>query len=188
MDAKMKMAISKITKMLDEKERNQDAVLRLSREIIRDCARAIRSIHTQDFNEAQELILQLDAKISKLQEHDLEFGHISEQCYQEIVEIKVLDAIFKRREIPDFDDLAVGYKPWLSGLADVVGELRRATQLSLREGKKEDAEYYFKVMNEIYDNLMVLKYSSSLVGNLKHKQDMIRGQIEQARSEMLRAH
>ena len=41
-------------------------------------------------------------------------------------------------------------------------------------------------MNEIYDHLMVLKYSGSLVGPLKHKQDMVRGQVEHARSEMLR--
>ncbi|MFH0972288.1 MAG: haloacid dehalogenase [Candidatus Micrarchaeota archaeon] len=188
MESKLHMAVLKISKMLDEREHSQDAVLKLSREIIRDCAKAIRSIHTQDFEEMERLVKLIDEKIKELRKHDPDFGHISEQCYQEIVEIKVLDAIFKRKEIPDYEDLDVEYKPWLSGLADVVGELRRATQLALREGNKEDGEYFFKKMNEIYDNLMVLKYSASLVGNLKHKQDMIRGQIEQARSEMLRAH
>ncbi|MBI5224466.1 hypothetical protein HY989_01195 [Candidatus Micrarchaeota archaeon] len=186
MASKLVKAVEKIAKNLDQQEKDQDVVLRMSREIIRDCARAIRSIHTNDIAEEEKLIKLINSKMAELEKHDSEFKHISQQCYQEIVEIKVLDAIFKEKEIPDFEDLGVEYKPWLSGLADVVGELRRALQLSLREGKKKEAEYYFLKMNEIYDNLMTLKYSSSLVGNLKHKQDMMRGQIEQARSEMLK--
>ncbi|MFH1257344.1 MAG: hypothetical protein ABIG96_06505 [Candidatus Micrarchaeota archaeon] len=188
MGTKLHDAVMKLVKMLDGREKDQDVVLRMSREIIRDCAKAIRSIHTKDFAEADALIKQIDAKVTDLKAHDAEFRHISQQCYQEIVEIKVLDAIYKRKEIPDFEDLGVEYQPWLSGLADVSGELRRALQLSLREGNKTDAEYYFKVMNEIYDDLMILKYSGSLVGSLKHKQDMMRAQVEQARSEMLRLH
>ncbi|HLC47800.1 MAG TPA: hypothetical protein VJI13_01895 [Candidatus Norongarragalinales archaeon] len=188
MDTKLHAAIVKITKILDEREKSQDIVLRLTREIIRDCAKAIKSLHMGEMAEMKALIGEIDRKISELQTHDPDFGHISQQCYQEIVEIKVLDAIFARKEIPDYEDLGVEFQPWLTGLADCVGELRRALQLSLRAGKKDDAEFYFTKMNDIYDNLMTLKYSGSLVGGLKHKQDMIRGQIEQARSEMLRAH
>ncbi len=188
MDTKLHKAVLKISKQLDEKEKDQDVVIRLSREIIRDCARAIKSLHVKDYGEMKKSIKIIERKSEELKKFDKEFGHISQQCYQEIVEIKVLEAIFNQKEIPDYEELNLAYRPWLSGLADVVGELRRALQLSLREGNKADAEYYFGKMNEIYDNLMVLKYSASLVGNLKHKQDMIRGQIEQARSEMLKAH
>lgn len=183
----MQKAISKIIKNLDQKEKDQDIVIPMTRDIIRDCAKAIKSIHVNDLPEMDRLVKGIERKMADLQKHDKEFKNISSQCYQEIVEIKVLEALFKRKEIPDYDDLGVEYQPWLSGLADCVGELRRALQLSLRAGKKQDADYYFEKMNEIYDNLMVLKYSSSLVGGLKHKQDMIRGQIEQARSEMLRS-
>ncbi|MFH1750386.1 MAG: hypothetical protein ABH863_01780 [Candidatus Micrarchaeota archaeon] len=187
MDTKLHKAVIKLTAILDEREKNQDAVLKLSREIIRDCARAIKSLHVQELGEMEKLISEIDRKLEVLRKHDGDFPHISQQCYQEVVEIKALNAIFKRQEIPDYVELNVEFQPWLSGLADVVGELRRALQLSLRASKKEDAEYYFGKMNEIYDNLMVLKYSGSLIGGLKHKQDMMRGQIENARSEMLRA-
>lgn len=187
METKLEKAIVGITKILDEKEKNQDVVIRLTREIIRDCARAIKYIHSGQMAEMELQISKIEKGMLDLKAHDADFKHISQQCYQEIVEIKVLAAIFRREEIPDYADLNVEYQPWLSGLADVVGELRRALQLSLRDGKKADAQYYFGKMNEIYDNLYLLKYSGSLVGGLKHKQDMIRGQIEQARSEMLRA-
>ena len=48
------------------------------------------------------------------------------------------------------------------------------------------AEYYFAALDSLYEQLMVLKYSSSLVGSLKRKQDVLRGQLEAARGEMLR--
>jgi translin len=188
MESKMQRAISRIKEMLNQREKDQDIVIRMSREIIRDCASAIKCIHVGDMPGMEKLVAEIGSKKTELQKHDAQFKHISQQCYQEIVEIKSLEAIFKHKEIPDYEELGVDYQPWLSGLADCVGELRRALQLSLRASKKEDADYYFGKMNELYDNLMDLKYSSSLVGGLKHKQDMIRGQIEQARSEMLRAH
>ena len=56
----------------------------------------------------------------------------------------------------------------------------------MKDGEKEEAEHYFKEMNALYDNVMVLNYSGSIVGSLKPKQDAARRQVEQARSEILR--
>ncbi|HLC38298.1 MAG TPA: hypothetical protein VJI71_02485 [Candidatus Norongarragalinales archaeon] len=57
--------------------------------------------------------------------------------------------------------------------------------IALRHKNRKEAEYLFESMESIYDKLMVLKYSSSLVGALKSKQDSIRAQVEKARSELL---
>lgn len=186
MASKLEASISEIEKKLQDMEKRQDVVLQLSREVIRDCAKAIKSIHLNDMPQCELLLKQIDAKVSELKKADEDFGHISANCYQEVVEVKVLYALMKKKEIPALKELNVDYIAYLTGLADATGELRRALQLSLRAGKKEDAEFYFQKMNEIYDNLMTLKYSSSLVGPLKRKQDVLRGQIEQARSEMLK--
>ena len=183
---KLEESISKITKVLDLQEKHQDKVLQLTREIIRDCAKAIKDIHGESIPAAEAELEQIRKKISELGKVDADFKHISQQCYQEFVEIESLMAIFKKKDLPGYEELGVEFVPWLLGLADTVGELRRALQLSLRSGKKKEAEYYFNKMNGIYDNLMTLKYSSSLVGPLRRKQDVLRGQIEQARSEMLR--
>lgn len=178
-------AIADVDRLLAEQEKRQDAVLQLQRELVRDCAKAIKCLHVGDLQGCEKLLPSIDEQVAALKKIDKDFEHISQQAYQEVVEIKVLDAVFKRKEIPTYEDLNVEFRPWLSGLADAVGELRRALQLALRDGKRQDAEYYFKQMNRIYDNLMVLKYSGSLVGALKAKQDMVRGQVEHARSEML---
>ncbi len=183
----LEKTIEEFEKELAGKEKRQDEVLQRSRELIRYCAKAIRHIHTEDYKSAEELAEILDTETKKLAKVAGEdFHHIAQNAYQEYVEIKAFLALMKKKDLPTPKDLGIDVLSYLNGLADCVGELRRALQLSLRAGKKKDAEYLFEKMNYIYDNMMVLKFSSSLVGQLKRKQDMVRGQIEQARSEMLR--
>ncbi len=178
--------IDEITKELEEREKRQDFMLQKTRLIVRDCARAIKFLHANDFKQAKELAKKLDAQVKELRENDESFENIAFTAYQEYAEAKALLALLEKANVPDYKQLGIPWLPYLSGLADCVGELRRALQLALREGKREDAEYYFKKMNELYDELMVLKFASSLVGALKRKQDVLRSQVEQARSEMLR--
>lgn len=185
------MTLEKIVDALDKKfaeqEKAQDAALSMSRLVIRDCAKAIRHLHTGHVQESHAVVKTLDADVKKLQKAAGEdFQHIATSAYQEYAEIKCLSALLEKKELPTPEELGIDELSYLAGLADCVGELRRALQLALRAEKTADAEYLFEKMNYIYDNLMILKYSSSLVGPLKRKQDMIRGQVEQARSEMLR--
>ncbi len=175
-----------LIKELDEKEKRQDKVLTASREAIRLCARAIRDIHTNDVKLAKKSISELESKLDELRAVEKDFEHIAKQAYQEYAEIKLFFAISQKQKIPTSQELGITTESYLSGFADCVGELRRALQLSLKDGNKKDAEYYFEAMNEIYEELMLLKYSKSLVGSLKPKQDMVRGQLEHARSEILK--
>ncbi|MFA6048977.1 MAG: hypothetical protein WC792_03460 [Candidatus Micrarchaeia archaeon] len=178
--------VNRVLPVFSEQEKRQDAVLQLSREIVRDSARAIRAIHTGELDECHAVVAGLELKMKKLKEIDEGFERISDSSYQEYVEIRSLLAVFERKEIPDYEELEIPLVPYLNGVADCVGELRRAIQISIKEGKKDDAEYYFQRLNDVYDNLMLLKFSSSLVGNLKRRQDVARSQVEQARGEMLK--
>ena len=178
--------VENLCKELDEKEKRQDKVLTASREAIRLCARAIRDIHTNDVKLAKKSITELENKLEELRGVEKDFEHISKQAYQEYAEIKLFFAISQKQKIPTAKELNIPVESYLSGFADCVGELRRALQLALKDGNKKDAEYYFEAMNEIYEELMLLKYSKSLVGSLKPKQDMVRGQLEHARSEILK--
>ncbi|MBI3587883.1 hypothetical protein HY995_04055 [Candidatus Micrarchaeota archaeon] len=175
-----------IVKEFAEKEKRQDEVLQLSRQIIRESASAIKDIHTGNIAGAKEGLTRIGGLAAHMREIDHGLENISFQCYQEFVEISSLLAVYEHREFPTHEELKVTPVAYLNGLADCSGELRRALQNSLLAGKKKQAEYYFGKMNELYDNLMLVKFSSSLVGPLKHKQDVLRGQLEAARSEMLR--
>ncbi|MBI4361099.1 hypothetical protein HY572_04995 [Candidatus Micrarchaeota archaeon] len=182
----LEKTIARIDGELSEKEKRQDVVLADSRVVIRNCAKAIRHLHTGDMAEAKKVVKALDADVAALKKVAQDFEHIASSAYQEYVEIKCLLSLLEKKELPTPGDLKVDDQSYLAGLADCVGELRRSLQLALKAGKKKDADYLFGKMNYIYDHLMLLKYSSSLVGPLKRKQDMIRSQVEQARSELLR--
>ncbi len=173
--------------VFDEKEKRQDKVLVLSREIVRLSARAIRDIHTGEKVELSATLEELEGKVKEIRQYDDDFSHITEHCYQEYVEIKTFLAITYHQDLPSPDDLSMPVTSYLSGIADCVGEIRRAIQISLKEDKDDEANYYFGRMNDIYDNIMLLKYSTSIIGPLKQKQDMVRSSIDHARSELLMA-
>ncbi len=178
--------VDDLSMQLREREKNQDKVLPLSREVVRYCANAIRHLHTGDKAECERVIKELTVKVRELQEVGKAFPNIIDQPLQEFAEIKIFHSLLFHKPMPSPEDLQIPVKPYLGGVADCVGELRRALQLALKDGDHKEAEYYFQCMNEMYDELMVLKFSASLVGSLKHKQDMVRGQLEHSRSEMLR--
>ncbi len=178
--------VQQLASELDVKEKSQDKILSMSREFIRDCAKAIRHLHTDNPQEARELMTGLKKKLVELKKAGELFPHIIDTPLQEYAEIMIFSAVVDKKEIPSPEDLEIPVMPFLSGFLDASGEIRRALQLALKEGKNDDAEYYFQSMNDIYNEMMLLKYSASLVGNLKRKQDVLRGQLEHARSEMLR--
>ncbi|VVB67019.1 Translin family protein [Candidatus Norongarragalina meridionalis] len=183
---KLEETMGKIVKTLAEKEARMDRVIQLNRAIVRDCARAIKEIHNGDMKECEKIVALLDVKIKSLTRDAEGFEGIASACWQEYTEIKCLLAVSQKKEMPDYEELGVPYLEYLTGLCDCVGELRRMMQTALMKDKPKDAEYYFNKMNEIYDNVMTIKYSGSLIGSLKRKQDVARSQVEQARSEMLR--
>jgi translin len=179
---KLEEAIKVIDAELAEKEGRQAALLQKSRNAVRACAKAIKALHVGEEPDLKAL----DAAVEELQSMDAGFEGITRTAYQEYAEIKCFHAIKNKRELPDYRELGIPPLQWLTGLCDCVGELRRALQIALKDGEKEEADYYFQKMNELYDNVMVLNYSGSIVGNLKPKQDAARRQVEQARSEVLR--
>ena len=97
----LEKSIERIMKELDGKEKRQDAVLQLSREAIRDCAKAIRHLHTGQHKECISVVKQLDEKMKGLHSFDEDFSHISQTAYQEYSEIKCLLAILDKKELPD---------------------------------------------------------------------------------------
>lgn len=186
--SQLESTVEEIVEELKLLERKQDEALSSSRQIIRDCANAIKHLHTGELAEAKKSVRELEKKIGGLKMRvGGEFAGITHPIYQEYTEIMALLAVHERKALPTYRQLDVPAVAYLTGLADSVGELRRALQIALKNGDRKAAERYYSAMNEIYENLMPIKFSSSIVRELKRKQDVARGQLEQARSELLRA-
>jgi translin len=89
------------------------------------------------------------------------------------------------KKIPSYAELGVPEIPYLLGLLDSIGELKREMYESLRRGNKHEGGFYFKMMEEVYDELLPLRFSNSVLPDFRRKQDVARIQIEQARGELL---
>ncbi len=182
---KLESSIEKIVKILENEEREQDDLLRISREIVRGCSVAIKCIHSKELKEGERQIGIVEKLVEKMADRK-GFDNIALQAYQEYCEAKVLLSIIARKDIPTYEELGVPFKAYLLGLLDCVGELRREMLEELKRGERKKADYYFSRMDELYEMLLPIRFSNSLIPNFRRKQDVARMQVEQARSEILR--
>lgn len=180
--------IDKIEKNIDDKDRVREIALRLSRDIIIKCRKAIQLIHQNSMKESNKLIKNASLKLNELYDFTKNHSELShagfvENAAQEFVEASCLYNIMQGKDLPDPDKLKVTYSSYLQGLCDVVGELRRKSLDSILNGNSDIANKYLKLMEEIYDAIIRFDYPSALIP-IKRKQDMVRGIIEKTRGEL----
>jgi len=185
--SKVDLGLESIIPLLEKREASRDTVITATRPLVRHCALSIKQLHSGEIKEARAELDALDRALASLPSADSTFEYLFEPIWQEMVEAKLLLAAVERKELPTYSALRVPPGVYLLGVCDAVGEFRRSMLESLRHGKKEDAHYYFDLMNQIYDQLSIIRFSNSLLPNFKPKQDQARHALEQARSEILRA-
>ncbi|MDD5337307.1 MAG: hypothetical protein PHS02_02385 [Candidatus ainarchaeum sp.] len=177
--------IKEIEKSLIKKEAVLDELIRKNREIVRITANSIKEMHAGNLEEAKKLLDAGEKEMKAISAEVSKYGMDSNHIMQEYAEARLLLFAIERKELPGSRELGVAPEPYLTGLLDCMGELKRQMYESLRKGKRKDAEYYFELMEKIYDELLPLKFSSALLPDFRRKQDVARMQIEQARGELL---
>jgi translin len=105
---------------------------------------------------------------------------------QEAVEASLLGAIVARETLPGPADLSVEPEPYLLGLGDVVGEVRRLVLERLGRDDLEGAERHLALMEELAQALLRFDTSRAIV-QLKPKQDQARALVERTRGEVVMA-
>ncbi|MCX6777265.1 MAG: hypothetical protein NT157_00060 [Candidatus Micrarchaeota archaeon] len=178
--------VAGIVKELESKEKRQDELLVLTRSLVRSCSLCIKMIHGEKFGEAGKEAKKADSLIARIRKADAGFRNVVMQSYQEYAEMRILLGLIDDGKIPRYAKLGVPYEAYLNGLCDCAGELRREMLEELRRGKKKKAEGHFTRMKEIYNALLAIRFSNSLLPGFRRKQDVARIQLEQARSEILR--
>jgi len=182
---KLDLGIDGMISQLEKLEKEQDEVLSSSREIIRFCSKGIKALHAGEIEEGRKNVAEAEKRLAMFKGSS--FVHILNQSYQEVCEAKLLLAVIEGEKIPTHTELGLPFEMYLTGLCDLVGELRREMLEMLKSGKKKEASYYFDMMNAIYEELVPLRFSNSLLPNFRKKQDVARMQVEQARSELVRS-
>ena len=163
--------------------------LRLSREIVRNSANSIRATHRGEFDQARKLLktvaeLAGEAIALRKQQPRVYYGGYIEDALKEYTEAAVTLALIESRPMPTADELGIGAAPYLGGLADTVGELRRFILDALRTDDFSRCEELLDVMDEIYTVLVTMDYPDAVTRGLRRSTDMVRGILERTRGDL----
>ncbi|MFN2545585.1 MAG: haloacid dehalogenase [Actinomycetota bacterium] len=173
----------------DEKTAAREQALPAARRAIRASANAIRAIHRRDQAAARELMEQAAAAIREgmeaVREHpDVAHAGFLQDAQKEYAEARVTEAIVEGTEIPGPDELDVQLAPYLNGMAEAIGETRRAILDLLRKGDVDRSEELLGAMEDIFFVLASMDYPDAITGNLRRSTDVARSIMEKTRGDL----
>lgn len=182
------LAIERLT----DRNRAREQALSISREVIRFSANAIRAVHRGDSGEALRLIGQAgqrlkDAEPMREENPEIYFAGFLSDARKEFAEANVTLSIISGRAIPQPEDLGIDAPPFLNGLAEAIGELRRYILDSLRRDSFDRCQELMEIMDEIYGLLVTVDFPEGVTGGLRHTTDMMRGVLERTRGDLTMA-
>ena len=196
----MKRKLSNLTSGLDligEKVRTcfsakheaRDKAIRASRDTIYKCSTSIRAAHRGEYELARSLADAAKALLDELYEtvgeHDaLRYAGFVHDAEKEFAEARITLALISGEPVPDPDDLGIGYAPYLNGLGEAAGELRRHILDTMRREQVDRCEEILGVMDDIYGLLVTIDFPDALTGGLRRTTDMVRGVLERSRGDL----
>ena len=175
----------------DPKFEARETAIANGRRVIRCSAKAIRSVHRGELEaaatlleEAQEL---LEASTLAMADHPgINIGILNDAA-KEYAEARLFMALAQGDDLPTAGELGVTMVPYLKGLGETVGEVRRRLLDQLRVENFEEAERLLAVMDEVVDLLAALDYPDGMTGGLRRTTDVARGLTERSRADLTSA-
>lgn len=173
----------------DEKMAAREAALAASRRAIRSSANAIRAIHRREMDVAHRLMDEargaLDEADRATEEHpDVLYAGYVQDAQKEYAEARLTEAVILGKDLPPPEELGVGVAPYLNGMAEAIGEARRAILDLLRQGEVERGEELLRVMDDLYSLLVTIDYPDAITGNLRRSTDLARSIMEKTRGDL----
>ena len=179
----------RIRESFERQNKVRDEALAQSRNLTRHAARAIRAIHREDADLAQEHLAEADIlakamRDSLIDEPDLYYSGYVQDALKEYCEAHVTVAVILNQEWPSPEDLHLTYATYLNGLSEVIGELRRRIMDIMRNGHSPEVERLLDVMDEIYAQLVTMDFPDALTYGLRRRTDIARSIIERTQADV----
>jgi translin len=180
----------KIRLYFSAKDAAREKALRLSREIIRYSANAIRAVHRQEetgaeqlLSSARSLLQELDRDVLQKQDDLVHAGFVHD-AQKEFAEASTTLALVTGKSLPEPEALGVSYPAYLNGLGEAVGELRRYLLDSLRRNDLSRCEELLAIMDDIYAVLTTMDFPDGITYGLRRTSDAVRGILEKTRGDL----
>ncbi|MCW4052355.1 MAG: hypothetical protein NWE78_03975 [Candidatus Bathyarchaeota archaeon] len=187
------MTLDKILRKIDGELKKRESIKNDLYDSMRKATRlskqAIFLIHRRRFDRASELLMEATNLFSVFEDAsspDREFVHtgIVYSAFEEYAEAQILLVLLQEDKFVDPEEIHVPQTSYLLGLADVVGELRRAALDSLRREEIEIAEKNLERMELIYNKSITMDAAMQHVSQLRRKTDVARRIIEATRGDV----
>jgi translin len=174
---------------MDERVAARERALPAARRSIRASANAIRAIHRGEFDSARKLMddsrAALDEGRDAVVEHpQVLYAGFIEDAEKEYAEARLTELLVLGEAVPGPDEIGVGLAPYLNGMAESIGEGRRAILDLLRRGQVAEGERILAAMDDMYGMLVTMDYPDAVTGNLRRSTDVARSLVEKTRGDL----
>ena len=162
---------------------------KISREITKTCANAIRAVHRSEWELAEELTAEARGMVTQMVGATAKFPQIywagyTQDCLKEYVEAEHTLAFIRDLPIKSPAELHVSEAAWLNGLSEAATELRRRILDILRHGHADEAEALLAKMDDIYSLLVTFDFRDAITGGLRRRTDTLRAVLERTRGDI----
>jgi translin len=179
----------RIHRSMEARTHARDQALAQARVLTRHAAHAIRAIHREEREAAQEQLTEARKIVEALQADlasfpELFYAGYTQDAIKEFAEASITCALIENEDLPLPEDLGVEYATYLNGLAEAAGELRRRCLDILRQGYSDEAERLLACMDEIYGTLVTMDYPDAVTNGLRRQTDVARSLLERTRGDL----
>lgn len=181
--------VQTVSEHFEAADRARDLSLSRQRKIIKHCSLSIRALHRREWEEAEELMTTARQLLDEAEKAVRDFPEVYyagflQDAQKEYAEARLTQCLILGSKLPGPDELGVDYAPFLNGMGEAVGELRRYTLDRIRIGDLEESERVLEIMDEIYCALIGLDYPDALTRGLRRTTDLARACLERTRGDL----
>ncbi len=167
----------------------REQAIRLSREVIRTSANAIRAVHRNELERAKAQVDEARELVARtkqlLADHpDLYYTGYTQDAQKEYAEAECVYSFIARTAVPAPEDIGVETAAYLNGMAEAASELRRYILDSLRRDDDSRSEELMQQMDDVYNVMLVMDFPDALTGSLRRTTDQLRGVLERTRGDL----
>ncbi len=183
------MNFEEIRTTLDSRFAARERAIALSREVIRSSANAIRALHRSEWVLAGSLVAGAAERLGVLADvvaghGDLAHSALVADAAKEYAEARLTEALLTGAPLPRPADLGVDPVPYLHGLGETVGEMRRRMLDLLRSEDLPEANRLLDMMDQIVDYLATMDYPDGMTNGLRRTTDVARSLVERSRADL----
>jgi len=181
--------IAGLQQKLTDYDKTREKLLELTRKTTRLASWVIIQIHRGQIPKAKSTLREAEESIAEMRGLLDECSEFKQAGYvivafQEFSEANVLLGYASRKKLLSQREVDVDWMPYVLGLLDFIGELRRMTMDELKAGKPKEAQETFESMGALFEDLLSLD-RTSIVPTFRRKMDVAKKLVEATRADVV---